>query len=211
MSEPITERGAITRSVLLAAAYRQFTRRGFHGASMRSIAEDAGVAVSGIYNHFASKEEIFKAVVLAYHPLGLALPLLAASEHDDFASVVRDAATLLAATWETQPGFLNLMLIDLVECQGRHLPELLQARLPEVLSLAARLAARDDVRPLPPILLVRTLLAALFGYLITGELLKPAANTAPGQLGDALAASGSLDDFLDIYLHGVLAAKEKTP
>ena len=74
--ETKVSKGQQTRDRLIEAALQQFTATGYHGASMRQIAEAAGVAVGGIYNHFASKEEMLKAVVLAYHPLNLIAPRL---------------------------------------------------------------------------------------------------------------------------------------
>jgi AcrR family transcriptional regulator len=47
------------REDLLAAAARVFARRGFHGASVEAISEDAGLSTGAIYSNFASKEELF--------------------------------------------------------------------------------------------------------------------------------------------------------
>jgi len=53
------ERQELTRSQLLAAAARVFARRGFHGASVEAISEDAGLSTGAIYSNFASKEDLF--------------------------------------------------------------------------------------------------------------------------------------------------------
>jgi AcrR family transcriptional regulator len=47
------------RDDLLAAAARVFARRGFHGASVEAISEDAGLSTGAIYSNFESKEELF--------------------------------------------------------------------------------------------------------------------------------------------------------
>lgn len=49
-----------TRELLLTVALRLFTTKGYHGTSMRDIASDAGIRVSGIYNHYSNKEAIFE-------------------------------------------------------------------------------------------------------------------------------------------------------
>src|SRR5688500_3819572 len=63
-----TTRGDQTRTALIDAAFALFTDRGYHGTSMRQIAQGAGLALGGIYNHFNGKEAIFLAVIRAYHP-----------------------------------------------------------------------------------------------------------------------------------------------
>lgn len=47
------------RQELLAAAARVFARRGFHGASVEAISEDAGLSTGAIYSNFKGKEDLF--------------------------------------------------------------------------------------------------------------------------------------------------------
>jgi AcrR family transcriptional regulator len=47
-----------TREALLDSAVTVFARRGFHGASLDEIAENAGYTRGAIYKHFADKEEL---------------------------------------------------------------------------------------------------------------------------------------------------------
>jgi AcrR family transcriptional regulator len=44
---------------LLAAAARVFASRGFHGASVEAISEDAGLSTGAIYSNFKGKEDLF--------------------------------------------------------------------------------------------------------------------------------------------------------
>ncbi|MCR5429594.1 MAG: TetR/AcrR family transcriptional regulator [Lachnospiraceae bacterium] len=48
---------------IIAAAKKEFLTYGFADASMRHIAEEAGMSASGLYKHFAGKEEMFSALV----------------------------------------------------------------------------------------------------------------------------------------------------
>ncbi len=48
---------------IIAAARKEFLTYGFTDASMRHIAEEAGMSASGLYKHFPSKEEMFSALV----------------------------------------------------------------------------------------------------------------------------------------------------
>lgn len=49
----------------LRAALAVFARHGYHGASIRTIAESAGLSVPGLYHHYPSKQAILAAVVEA--------------------------------------------------------------------------------------------------------------------------------------------------
>lgn len=51
-------RGRRSRARILAAARALFAERGFDGATLRAIAERAGMGASSIYRHIRSKEEL---------------------------------------------------------------------------------------------------------------------------------------------------------
>jgi AcrR family transcriptional regulator len=52
-----------TRSDLVAAAREVFLRRGFHGASLEEISEQAGYSKGAVYSNFSGKDELFLAVL----------------------------------------------------------------------------------------------------------------------------------------------------
>jgi len=58
-----TRRGMRTRDALVAAARRIFERDGYLGARIVDIAAEAKVATGSFYTHFASKEDVFAAVL----------------------------------------------------------------------------------------------------------------------------------------------------
>jgi len=53
----------VTRERLLQAAFQEIYRRGFQGASLESILEQAGVTKGALYHHFPDKTELGYAVV----------------------------------------------------------------------------------------------------------------------------------------------------
>lgn len=189
-------KGQQTREQLLAAALQQFAAQGYHGTSMRQIAEAAGLAVGGIYNHFASKEEILKAVILTYHPLTLVAPLLAELEGESLEALLRTAAHRLYMAAKAHPALLSVLFIELFECQGAHLPELAETLLPNLMAFAQRL---QDLQPAfakqPPLLVLRTFIGALVGFLIT-ELFLTKVLPPTTQLG-------TIDDAVDLLLQGL--------
>jgi len=52
------------RQEIVEAAERVFAHKGFHGATVEEIAQEAEFAVGTIYNFFASKEELYTEVIL---------------------------------------------------------------------------------------------------------------------------------------------------
>ena len=74
-TKPITK-GERTRAVVLDVAKNLFVSKGYHGTSMREIADEAGLALGGIYNHFGNKEDIFVGVLMERHPFLVVMPAL---------------------------------------------------------------------------------------------------------------------------------------
>ena len=197
MSEEIAPRGERTRNDILQAAHHLFLERGFHGTSMRQIAQEAGIALGGIYNHFSSKEDIFTAVFLERHPYRDVLPLMNTAQGETVEEFVRDAARRMVGGLGRRTDFLNLMFIEMVEFKGQHIPQLFQIIFPEIMGFAQRLQAeRQGLRDIPLLVVVRAFLGLFFSFLIT-EIM----------IADQLPLEGrerALDYFVDIYLFGIL-------
>src|SRR4249920_3279690 len=51
------------RALLLAAARRVFLARGYHGATLDQIADDAGFSKGVVYSQFRSKADLFLALL----------------------------------------------------------------------------------------------------------------------------------------------------
>jgi AcrR family transcriptional regulator len=54
---------AVLAERIVEAGKRLFAEQGFHATGMRAIARAAGVSIGAIYHYFASKDEIFLAVL----------------------------------------------------------------------------------------------------------------------------------------------------
>ncbi len=71
-------------SSIIEAATTEFLEYGFKDASMRRIAASAGMSASGLYKHFASKEEMFSALVEPAYQGLLALFRQEAGDQEQF-------------------------------------------------------------------------------------------------------------------------------
>jgi TetR/AcrR family transcriptional repressor of mexJK operon len=199
-------RGEQTRSTLIEAAHELFLDNGFHGTSMRQIARKAKLTLSGIYNHFDSKEAIWIAVLLANHPYHDLLPALAEAQGTTAEDFFRDAAQRMLVGLSKHPRMLNLMLIELVEFEGRHIPSLMETMIPQFIAAFSKAQQyHAELRPLSPLVMMRAFLGLFFSHYIIDMLLQQAdtsAFLAPGKAPDWFAGA------VDIYLRGVLAPED---
>src|SRR6266571_2183427 len=67
-----TARAEQTRAAITEAALALFTERGYEAATMRAIAERAGVSTGNAYYYFSSKEELIQEFYLRNHARHLA-------------------------------------------------------------------------------------------------------------------------------------------
>ncbi|NJP66153.1 ScbR family autoregulator-binding transcription factor [Streptomyces spiramenti] len=58
------ERAERTRRALITAAAELFDQRGYHGVGLNAILRRAGVTTGAMYFHFASKEDLARAVII---------------------------------------------------------------------------------------------------------------------------------------------------
>jgi AcrR family transcriptional regulator len=190
-------KGERTRQAIEEAAYRLFLDQGYHATSMRQIAERAGLALGGIYNHFASKDEIFQAIITDKHPYTQILPVIAAAPGETTEEFIRNAAHAMVSELGHQPDFVKLMFIEIVEFNGRHFPAVFQMVFPNVLPLLQRFTSpASGVRPIPLPLLVRAFMGMFFSFYMTEFLMS---DLMPPEMRE-----NALDGFVDIFLHGIL-------
>jgi AcrR family transcriptional regulator len=157
------------RDLLLAAARRVFLARGFHGASLDAIAEEAGFSKGVVYSQFDSKADLFLALLeerIAER----------AAENERTASGAGGAAATIAALFALGERRArsevewNLLLIEF-RAEAARDPELneryakLHAQTAERLgALLSRVLAEAGVQPpRPPSVLASFLLAISMG------------------------------------------------
>lgn len=87
----ITAKDDPTFAVILDAAVRVFGSRGYHGTSVRDIAEAAGVSPGSLYNHFASKHDLLLVI------LTRGLDTLVSRTEDALYNAASDPASRLCA------------------------------------------------------------------------------------------------------------------
>jgi AcrR family transcriptional regulator len=201
MSRGAVDAAADTRKCIVEAAYTLFVRNGYHGTSMRMIADEAGLrSVAGIYNHFVSKERVFAQVVEAYHPLVRTLEPTEAARGRTQQGIVKSLAKHMIQSLLEDPGMFNLMLIEFVEHDGVHIDELRGVFMPQLVQMAKRVRAKKGrLRRMNPDILIQSLLGFVFSRVFFGWV-----------FGDSEGVNRKdLGKHIDLYLNGVLKRKRK--
>ena len=195
-------KGERTRQAIEDAAYELFLEQGYSATSMRQIANQAGIALGGIYNHYAGKEEIFEAIILDKHPYKQILPLIMTAPGETLAEFVHNAAHALVEELGRRPDFIRLMFIEIVEFNSKHMPGFFDEIFPEFLPLVQRFQTPNGkLRPIPAPLLLRAFLGMFFSFYMT-ELITDHMDVPEMH-------ENALDGFVEIFLYGILESKEQ--
>jgi AcrR family transcriptional regulator len=202
METETISKGEQTSLQIIQAAHALFLKQGYHGTSMREIASAAEIALGGIYNHFATKEDIFQAVFIAYHPVNHIYPAVMQARGNTTEELLRDIARHLVEGLKNQPEFINLLFIDIVEFQGRNSSRIIRDKIPFFEMAYNRLGeqAGPHLRPeIPSLIFLRSFFGLFFSFYMTGIILNMTPDIPPALNENAF------DHFVDIYLHGVIS------
>jgi AcrR family transcriptional regulator len=192
------KKGEVTRLAIEDAAMELFLDQGYAATSMRQIAERAGLALGGIYNHFASKDEIFEGIIIDKHPYKKILPAIIAAEGNSLGEFFKNAFHLIISELGKRPEFVNLMLIELVEFKGKHGSVMLREIAPKMLPVFERvIKSRKDLRVTNPAILMRSFIGMVVSYLITEMVIS-------NSVISKLMPKNTEDIYVDNFLHGIL-------
>jgi AcrR family transcriptional regulator len=191
-------RGADNESLILDAARESFTRDGYAATSMDAVSAKAGVSKATLYARFASKEELFTAMVMREgEELGITLER---SPGRDIADELRTFALSATAFMLSEPvlGLHRLVAGEgdrssLAEAFYRNGPDRLNRRLAAVLEEAME---RGELRRSSPYLAATQFLAVIVGDLQLRALFRLAPPTDADR--DATARAGA-ELFLQAY------------
>jgi len=187
---------------LLDAALALFVEQGFAATKAEEVAKRAGVSKGTLFLYFASKEELFKAVVREniagqFSEFNVALDSYTGSTE----SLMR---TFMAAWWARVGATHSAGICKLMVSEGRQFPELVEFYRVEVIDPACQVIARVLERGVQRGELQAPLSAHSVYTLLAPILFLMLWNNAPG-LSGAMALDGAafLDSQIDVLLHGI--------
>lgn len=194
-------KGETTRLAIEDAAIELFMRQGYHATSMRQIAERADLALGGIYNHFASKEDIFAAIIVDKHPYRKVLPIVLAAKGETVEEFFRNATKFVIAELSSNPEYMHLLLIEIVEFKGVHGKLMLREIAPEILPIFEKLVkSRRELRTKNPAMLMRSFFGMILSYFLTDMVIS-------NSVLSKLMPKNTEDVYVDIFLHGILKSE----
>jgi AcrR family transcriptional regulator len=142
--QPLRKNGRPTRDAadrltahVVACAARLFLRNGYAGASIEALAAEAGVGKNTIYRRYATKSDLFQAVV--DHQMQIVLPppdTAAGADEDLTAGLRRIAALLVKAALDPETTALQRLII----AETERFPELSAICLDRAFSPAIAIA-----------------------------------------------------------------------
>ena len=191
-------KGDESQGKIVQAAFQLFSNQGYHGTSMRQIAEAAGLTPASIYNHFNGKEQIFREVLLRHHPYHQILPILETAEGEDAEALMREVAQRAYKILRKQKGLLHIIFIEMIEFEGRHFGQIFRSMSPRIFAFLARLkSSKGQFRKIPETSILLTLIGLIMSqWIIESVFLKNI---------KIPFAEKHFDHALDIYLYGILA------
>lgn len=190
------------RRRILDSASDLFSRRGLKGTTTREIAKAVGVSEATIFKHFATKEELYTAIIDAKartqreHVLSAIAPM--AEAHDDVA-LFRALATELIGRTQSDPTFMRLLFFSALE--GHALADLMFRQRVVTIDvflgryIAERIAS-GAFRPADPLQMAWNFIGMVTFYVLLHELFgqKPPPH---------LTRDVAIDEMVTTFLQGV--------
>ena len=187
------------------AALRLFTRKGFHGTTVREIAEKAGVSMGKLYIYYDTKEEIFidlaqrlgqKIEALRQKEL---IPLLMSLDPSSMKKLAMTIGRIVSENLD----YWRLMYIDVVEFRHKHFIHSFR-EIAGGLRTYSRVLAQTTKMEFPkgvdPALAVTTIYLHFFTYFLVENLFG-----AKRHLG--MSDEEAIDQMIRLYLSGLKAKK----
>ena len=69
MPKVIPEYKEAAKDRIIKAAFKIFTKKGYHESTMDDIAKEIGVSKGALYQYFKNKRELLNEIVLSYHAM----------------------------------------------------------------------------------------------------------------------------------------------
>ena len=144
------EKSERSRRLVLDAALRLFSTRGFRATSVRDIAEAAGVSTGNLYHHFPDKEAIFRTLLDEYQEMAASeqFPLYRVLQSEGFPDNLEDIGFAARDSVKQYRRYMLLIFVDVIEFDGTHIREFYKSLANRFAEIVERHpAVKERVRP----------------------------------------------------------------
>jgi len=204
------------RQQIVAVAMRLFSERGFRGTTTKEIAQAAGVSEAIIFRHFATKDELYSAIIdhkaCAGGMADLSRPVAEtvecevadAIERKDDRAVFEGIARALMEHHAKDPDFLRLLLFSALE--GHQLAQMFWDRnmrhLYNFLGSYVAERHRDGVfREVNPLVVVRAFVGVFVHHSLNNTLWDRSRSILD------ISNEEAAREFTDLILHGICSVE----
>jgi TetR/AcrR family transcriptional regulator len=197
---PTKMTAAERRAQIINVSKKLFSQKGFNGTTTKEIAQASGISEAMIFCHFASKEDLYTAIIdLRIQEVGDALSDEALQAQDD-ERVFGDLARFILDKTAENPTMLRLLYFSALE--GHQLSDIFYAKheIKKVMKLVDYIHLRISegaFHNLDPFLVARAFTGMLYTY-VTAQHLFDAGRYYPRATHDEV-----IQAFLSIFLNGI--------
>lgn len=192
--------GEERRRQIIEAATTLFSRKGFRGTTTREIAGAVGVSEAMVFKHFATKEDLYAAIIETKSHVGRLMDtVVEAAERGDDAEVLRTLAREMIARTQADPTLMRLTFFSALE--GHALSDMMfrsrVQQLDDFLSgyIARRIAA-GAFRDVDPMQAARNFVGMVAYYAQLLELFRQKPKRH-------LTSDQAVEEMVQLFLNGV--------
>jgi AcrR family transcriptional regulator len=176
---------------ILDAAGRVFGRKGYHHATIRDVALEAGIAIGTIYNYFRNKEDLMRGLLARLQQAEGRTAAYGAGVGNDFnrflPAYFRRQMAFMMANRELFQALLPELLVD-AELQEIYRQQVLLPNLDVTALFMEGQQPGGAIQPVDPALVSRTIAAVILGNLVLELMGERTVHERWGELPDVMSA-----------------------
>jgi AcrR family transcriptional regulator len=192
--------GPERRRQIIETAAEIFARNGFRGTTTREVAAAAGVSEAAVFKHFATKEDLYAAIIETKAQIHEIVSSVGwSASRDDDAAVLRTLARELMVRVQADPTLMRLLFFSALE--GHSLSDMFfRSRVRQVDDLLCHYITRrvkaGAFRPVHARLAARNFIGMVVHHMLLGELF---GQKRPPRL----TVEQLVEQIVAVFLHGV--------
>lgn len=189
------------RKMILAAAARVFAHKGYQRATVKEIAEQAGIAPGTIYLYFKDKRELLLKIAETLVQ-AMTQDLRERVPHDNDPAFLQQLLRERLNTLEQNWAFFRVLAAEMwtdEELRSQHLSRVLAPTVSAVETYLRDRIAEGQVRPCDPQIVATALVGSVMIFAMLAEV------TADNPLANSAGRELLVQELADFFLYGVIA------